>query len=40
MKGLVLKYLTRNNQGRQQKNFQEGAVGKKRATAHQKTFLY
>jgi len=35
MKGLVLEYLTRNNQGRRQKIFQEGAIEKKRAIAHQ-----
>jgi len=29
MKGLVLEYLTRNNQGRRQKNFQEGAIKRK-----------
>jgi len=29
MKGLILEYLTRNNQGRRQKNFQEGAIEKK-----------
>jgi len=29
MKGLVLEYLTCNNQGRLQKIFQEGAVEKK-----------
>jgi len=30
MKGLVLEYLTRNNQQRRQKNIQEGAIEKKR----------
>jgi len=36
MKGLILEYLTRNNQGRWQKNFQEGAIEKKkRPIAHQ-----
>jgi len=29
MKGLVLEYLTRNNQGCRQKNFQEGAIENK-----------
>jgi len=37
IKGLVLEYLTHNNQGRRQKNFQEGAIGKKRAIAHQES---
>jgi len=37
IKGLVLEYLTSNNQGRRQKNFQERAIEtkKKRAIAHQ-----
>jgi len=35
MKGLVLEYLTRNNQGRRQKNFQEEAI---RAIAQQESF--
>jgi len=34
MKGLVLDYLTRNNQGRRQKNFQEGAIEKKTKTSN------
>jgi len=29
IKGLVLEYLTCNNQGRRQKNFQEAAIEKK-----------
>jgi len=29
MKGLVLEYLKRNNQGSRQKNFHEGAIEKK-----------
>jgi len=33
MNGLVLKYLTRNNQGRRQKNFQEGAIEKKKSNS-------
>jgi len=40
MKGLVLEYLTRNNQRRRQKHFQEGAIEKtkqKRAIAHQES---
>jgi len=40
MKGLVLEYLTRNNQGREQKNFQEETIEKKerkRAIAHQES---
>jgi len=36
MKGLFSEYLTRNNQGRRQKNFQEEAIGKKRAIVHQR----
>jgi len=38
--GLVVEYLTRNNQGCRQKNFQERAIGKKtkkRAIAHQES---
>jgi len=38
LKGLVWEYLTRNNQGRRQKNFQEGQEKKKRAIAHQESF--
>jgi len=30
IKGLVLEYLTRNNQGRRQKNFQKRAIEKKK----------
>jgi len=39
MKGLILEYLTRNNQKRRQKNFQEEAIEKikKRAIAHQES---
>jgi len=40
MKDLVLEYLTRNNQGSRQKNFQEGAIDKKQKNeqlAHQKS---
>jgi len=33
MKGLVLEYLTRNNQGRPQKNFQEEAIEKKKSNS-------
>jgi len=37
MKGLVLEYLTRNNQGHRQKNFQEEAIRKKWAISHQES---
>jgi len=36
IKGLVLEYLTRNNQGRRQKNFQEEAIDKKRDSTPRK----
>jgi len=34
LKGLALEYLTRNNQGHRQKNFQERAVKKKQKTSN------
>jgi len=37
LKGLVMEYFARNNQGRGQKNFQEGAREKKRAIVHQES---
>jgi len=39
MKGFVLEYLTRNNQGHRQKYCQEGVIGKKqkRKIAHQES---
>jgi len=40
MEGLVLEVLTRNNEGRGQKNFQERAIeNKDRTIAHQDTSL-